>query len=111
VPSRFRRNYRRRLLGALVSLQNLDDMPCFSKEKRLAAAFMQGGTTAESTLRAEIKLEEEEARAQHRLAFDTMVQQAKDDASAGRSVVCKPDRFVACVQGALPTDICIACTC
>jgi hypothetical protein len=100
------RNFRRRLLSAMPSLQNLDDMPCRPREKRLAAAFMRGGMDAEVRERDAIKVEEEQTRTQHHLAFDNMVQQAKADAAAGHTVRCESDRFVACTLGAVVLGLC-----
>lgn len=46
----------------MPTLQNLDDMPCFEKERRLAHAFMRGGLKAEAAERTTIKEEEAAAR-------------------------------------------------
>lgn len=46
----------------MPELQNLDDMPCFPKDRRLAAVFMQGGAQAEAAERVAIKEEEQMAR-------------------------------------------------
>jgi hypothetical protein len=94
------RNFRRRLLSAMPTLQNFDDMPCRPQDKRLAAAFIRGGRDAEVNEREIIRQEEEQTRAYNRLAVDNMVQQAKADAAAGHSVICEHDRFVACAIGA-----------
>jgi hypothetical protein len=49
---------------AMPALQNLDDMPCFEKERRLAQAFMRGGLQCEASERDAIR--EEEAAAGER---------------------------------------------
>ena len=37
------RSYRKTVVAGISGLHHLDDMPVTAKERRLAAAFMQGG--------------------------------------------------------------------
>lgn len=46
----------------MPELQNLDDMPCFPKDRRLAEVFMRGGVQAEAQERITIREEEQSAR-------------------------------------------------
>jgi hypothetical protein len=43
----------------MPDLQNLDDMPCFPKDRRLAEVFFHGGAKAEAAERVIIKQEEQ----------------------------------------------------
>lgn len=42
-----RRHYRKVLLAAMPTLNYLDEMPAFPKDRRLAKAFISGGMEAE----------------------------------------------------------------
>jgi hypothetical protein len=46
-----RRHYRKTLLARMPSLNYLDDSPVFPKDRRLAAAFLEGGLDAERAMR------------------------------------------------------------
>ncbi len=48
------RNYRKRLLVEMPSLNYLDESPCFPKDRRLAEAFVQGGVEAERAMREKV---------------------------------------------------------
>lgn len=52
-----RRNYRKRLLVGMPSLNYLDDSPCFPKDRRLAQAFLEGGLEAERAMREQVRRE------------------------------------------------------
>jgi hypothetical protein len=41
------RNYRKTIVAAMPSLNYLDDMPVFPKDRRYAVAFIEGGVEAE----------------------------------------------------------------
>jgi hypothetical protein len=40
-------HYRKTILAGMPTLNYLDDMPVFAKERRLAVAFMEGGVEGE----------------------------------------------------------------
>ncbi|KAG2453060.1 hypothetical protein HYH02_002393 [Chlamydomonas schloesseri] len=72
------RHYRKTLLARMPALNYLDESPVFPKDRRLAAAFIDGGgIEAERAMRETIRREEEETREMHRRAFDAMVERAR----------------------------------
>lgn len=86
----------------MPQLNNLDDMPCFERDRRLAAAFMQGGVEAERSERARIKEEESEHRERCSREFNDMVLRAQAEAAAGNVPSHDPFRFRAVPAGARP---------
>ena len=78
-------HYRKRLLVSMPALLYLDESPCFEKERRLAAAWFDGGVDAERRERAAIREEEEATRRRHGEAFDEMVRAAKEEAQHRRA--------------------------
>jgi hypothetical protein len=84
----------------MPALRNLDDMPCFPRDRRLAAAFMEGGAEAERAEREAIRSEEAAERTRQRLAFDDLVARAKADAIANPPPPPDPMRFRAVPPGA-----------
>jgi hypothetical protein len=97
------RHYRKTVLVEMPALRNLDDMPCFPRDRRLAAAFMAGGAAAERAERDVIRSEEAAERERHRRAFDDLVAQAKADAIANPLPPADPMRFRAVPPGLFPT--------
>lgn len=70
-------HYRKLTIFAMPTLNYLDESPVFEKERRLAAAFTQGGIEAEKQQREDFKKEETEKRAMHRKAFQDLVEKCK----------------------------------
>ena len=96
------RQYRKRVLVAMPQLKNFDDMPCFDRNRRLAAAFMRGGVDAERAERAAIKGEEAAKREADRDDFARMVADAKAEAARSPPPLPDPMRFRAVPTGAQP---------
>lgn len=61
----------------MPALQNLDDMPCFQKDRRLALAHSRGGLEAERLERKAIAAEAAAARERHRRAFNDLIDRAR----------------------------------
>eukprot|EP00892_Ulva_mutabilis_P000279 jgi/Ulvmu1/10251/UM060_0052.1 len=71
------RNFRKTVMLAMPALQNLDDMPCFEKDRRLARAHARGGVEAERAEREVIAVEKAATRERHRAAFNDMMARAR----------------------------------
>lgn len=74
----------------MPALQNLDDMPCFEKDRRLALAHSRGGIEAERLERKAIAAEAAATRERHRCAFNDLIERARREhaeAQAARQVV------------------------
>jgi hypothetical protein len=82
------RTYRKELIVAIPTLQNLDDAPCFPRDRRLAKAFMMGGFPGERAEREAIKAEEAAARERNRNAFNAMVERSRAEAKLKTSEGC-----------------------
>lgn len=65
------------MLTRFPTLNYLDESPCFPNDRRLAAAFVEGGLDVERAERDTIRKEEEALREKHRQAFDDMVAAAR----------------------------------
>ena len=87
------------MLVAMPTLNNLDDVPSFPRDRRLASAFAAGGLAAERGERAAIKAEEDAVREAHREAFVKMVADARAAAAQPPPPPHDPMRFRAVPPG------------
>jgi hypothetical protein len=79
----------------MPQLKNLDDMPCFERDRRLATAFMRGGIDAERAERAAITAEVNETHERNRNDFNRMVESARAEARCNPPVLHEPTRLEA----------------
>lgn len=84
----------------MPQLRNLDDLPCFPKDRRLAAAYLRGGAATEREERDVIRREAAAERERHRKAFSDMVATARRDVAANPLPPPDPMRFRAVPPGA-----------
>ncbi|WIA29061.1 hypothetical protein OEZ86_011573 [Tetradesmus obliquus] len=71
------KHYRKVVVSSMPQLNYLDDAPVTDQDRRLAAAFMQGGIPAEAAERQAIRSEAAAAAQQQRNNFDAMVAAAR----------------------------------
>ena len=91
---------------AMPGLQNLDDMPCFEKDRRLARAHERGGIEAEQLERKAIADEAAATRERHRMAFNKLIEQARHEyaqAHAAPQTISAEDAYELDVQA--ETDV------
>lgn len=86
VPS-----YRKTLVVGFESLNYLDDMPVFPRDRRLANAWARGGIEEEKAERARCFADEAAEREKHREQFNEMVRSARAEAEARRANGTVPD--------------------
>ena len=72
-------NYRKRLIVRIPGLKFLDDRPVFDDERRCSVAWSIGGLDAEKAEREAIAREKEEAYKRNADAFNSMIQEARDN--------------------------------
>lgn len=89
----------------MPQLNNLDDMPCFEKDRRIAAAFMAGGMDGERAMRATLKEEEEALRNKNLADFNEMVARARAEALINPPTPHDTMRF-----RAVPPGVCVTGT-
>ncbi|KAH0793279.1 Leucine Rich Repeat family protein [Histomonas meleagridis] len=78
--TRTMRQYRRRIISSMPNLNYLDEAPVTEKERRCAAAYMNGGKNAEEAERQKIRDEIENAKILNRQKLKRINRQAAIDA-------------------------------
>ena len=72
-------NFRRKMIGAIPNLADLNDRPVFDKERRCVEAWVRGAKEAEDAEKQKIKEEEEKERKDNYIAFNKLVNQTVED--------------------------------
>eukprot|EP00775_Hariotina_reticulata_P010249 gene10249-10407_t len=94
------RHYRKLVISSMPQLNYLDDAPVSEQDRRLAAAFMQGGVEAEKLARDALRQEAAARADRNRRSFDDMVAAARAAPPAPHD----PMRFRAVPPGESDSD-------
>eukprot|EP00854_Cymbomonas_tetramitiformis_P023518 gene23518-28474_t len=73
-------HYRKTFIAKMPSLNYMDDMPVFPKERRLAEAFLRGGLEEEKLERVRIKEDEAAAKVENARAWEELVARGREAA-------------------------------
>ncbi|KAL0479885.1 dynein assembly factor 1 [Acrasis kona] len=71
------KNYRKRMISSIPTLNYLDELPVFDKERRCVMAWARGGVDAEFEERQKIRDEEEETRKNNLRKFEEMQEKSR----------------------------------